>query len=121
MRASSYPELRDRLRPFVRLPRTRLGRFTVYVFALDLFLYLVERIGRLFNTNVGSSLGGWVTFLGMLGSVLLFVVLVRWIRQTVMWRLRNRLIVTYVFMAVIPVVLLTAMAGLAAWIFAGQF
>src|SRR5438270_1975525 len=121
MRSFSYPHLRDRLRPVVKLPRTRLGRFTLYVFALDLLLYLVHELGRLFKSNVGSSLGGWIAFLVILGSVLLFIVLIRWIRQTVMWRLRNRLIVTYVFMAVIPVLLLVAMAGIAGWIFAGQF
>ena len=38
-----------------------------------------------------------------------------------MWRLRNRLIVTYVFIGVIPIVLLVAMVLFAAYLFAGQF
>ena len=38
-----------------------------------------------------------------------------------MWRLRNRLIVTYVFIGVIPVMLLVAMGLLAGYLFAGQF
>ena len=38
-----------------------------------------------------------------------------------MWRLRNRLIVTYVFIGVIPIVLLVAMALVAGFLFAGQF
>ena len=38
-----------------------------------------------------------------------------------MWRLRNRLIVTYVFIGVIPVILLVAMGLLAGFLFAGQF
>ena len=38
-----------------------------------------------------------------------------------MWRLRNRLIVTYVFIGVIPIILLVAMALLAGYLFAGQF
>ncbi|HEV2118055.1 MAG TPA: SpoIIE family protein phosphatase, partial [Terriglobales bacterium] len=54
-------------------------------------------------------------------AVLVFLVFVRWLRNDLMWRLRNRLIITYVFMAVVPVLLLLAMAGLAGYIFAGQF
>ena len=38
-----------------------------------------------------------------------------------MWRLRHRLIVTYIFIGVIPVVLLMLMAGLSGRLFAGQF
>ena len=45
----------------------------------------------------------------------------RWIRRRLMWRLRNRLIVTYIFIGVIPIMLLVAMARLAGYLFAGQF
>src|ERR1700686_4080058 len=38
-----------------------------------------------------------------------------------MWRLRNRLIVTYVFIGVIPLVLLATMGIVAGYLFAGQF
>ena len=38
-----------------------------------------------------------------------------------MWRLRNRLIVTYVFIGVIPIILLLSMSLLATYLFAGQF
>ncbi len=42
-------------------------------------------------------------------------------RRRLMWRLRNRLIVTYIFIGVIPIILLLMMAGLAGYLFAGQF
>ena len=45
----------------------------------------------------------------------------RWVRRQLMWRLRNRLIVTYVFIGVIPIVLLVMMGLLAGYLFAGQF
>jgi len=45
----------------------------------------------------------------------------RWARRKLLWRLRNRLIVTYVFIGVIPLMLLVAGALLAAYLFAGQF
>jgi sigma-B regulation protein RsbU (phosphoserine phosphatase) len=38
-----------------------------------------------------------------------------------MWRLRHRLIVTYLFIGVIPVVLLLTMVGVSYYLFAGQF
>ncbi|HYL67790.1 MAG TPA: SpoIIE family protein phosphatase [Candidatus Limnocylindria bacterium] len=41
--------------------------------------------------------------------------LLPWVRSQLLWRLRNRLIVAYVFIAVVPVVLLLTMAGLAAY------
>ena len=45
----------------------------------------------------------------------------RWVRRVAMWRLRNRLIVTYVFIGVIPVGLLLTIGVVAAYLFAGQF
>ena len=53
---------------------------------------------------------------------MLFLILAfRWLKRRILWRLRNRLIVTYVFIGVIPVVLLVAMAGFSLFLFAGQF
>ena len=45
----------------------------------------------------------------------LFVRTIPWLRGRFMWTLRNRLIVTYVFIAVVPVILLLSMAGLATY------
>ena len=42
-------------------------------------------------------------------------------KRKLLWRLRNRLIVTYVFIGVIPAVLLVAMAFITIYLFAGQF
>ena len=102
-------------------PRSRLGRFTLYLLAVDVFLYMVERLLRLAGPQGGSNLGGWVAFLNFVAAVFLFLLFVRWLRQDLMWRLRNRLIVTYVFMAVVPILLLVGMAAIAGYIFAGQF
>ena len=54
------------------------------------------------------------TFLGLLGLVAAIYLLVRvlpWVRSQLLWRLRNRLIVAYVFIAVVPIVLLSTMLG----------
>jgi phosphoserine phosphatase RsbU/P len=45
----------------------------------------------------------------------------RWLKAKILWRLRNRLIVTYVFVGVVPALLLIAMAFVTLYLFAGQF
>ena len=102
-------------------PKSLLGRLTTYILGLDIFLDLVRRLLRLFGPQGGASLVGWVDFLTFIAAILLFLLFVRWLRNDLMWRLRNRLIVTYVFMAVVPILLLVAMAAIASYIFAGQF
>ena len=39
-----------------------------------------------------------------------------WAKRYLLWRLRNRLITAYIFIAVVPILLLLAMAGLAAYL-----
>jgi sigma-B regulation protein RsbU (phosphoserine phosphatase) len=56
-------------------------------------------------------------FLTLAAVVYLFVRLVPWVRTRVLWSLRNRLIVAYLFMAVVPVVLLVTMIGIATYLF----
>ena len=57
-----------------------------------------------------------ILFLLTFISVIYFVVrLMPWFRNQLLWRLRNRLIVAYVFIAVVPVVLLLTMAAVAAY------
>ena len=102
-------------------PKSLLGRLTTYILGLEIFLYLVRRLLRLFGPHVGTSLEGWIDFLTFIAAILLFLLFVRWLRNDLMWRLRNRLIVTYVFMAVVPILLLVLMAAIASYIFAGQF
>jgi len=54
--------------------------------------------------------------------IVLFLVLAfLWLKTKLLWRLRNRLVVTYIFIGVIPVVLLMAMASITIYLFAGQF
>ncbi len=45
----------------------------------------------------------------------------RWLMQRVLWTVRNRLIMTYLLMGLAPVVLFGTLAGIAAYVFAGQF
>src|SRR5690348_15710735 len=102
------------------LPGSRLGRLTVYFLALDLLFFLAARLAALLGSG-GATLQGWVRFLTFVSCAAGLLWLLRWTRRRLLWRLRNRLIVTYVFIGVIPVVLLAVMAASAFWLFAGQF
>lgn len=60
-------------------------------------------------------LPGLAGFLAILALVYFAIRLLPWFRARVLWRLRNRLIVAYILIAVVPVVLLLTIGGLAAY------
>src|ERR1700759_5758800 len=49
------------------------------------------------------------------------IILYRWLVHYVLWKVRNRLVVTYLLMALAPMVLFVTLATIAAYVFAGQF
>src|SRR5579872_5629926 len=102
-------------------PRSRLAFFTLYVLVLALLLLIFREAGGLFRSSFGSSLTGWVVLLTILGLGLLVVLSVRRISSKLLWRMRSRLVVTYAFIGVIPLVLLVVLAALAFYLFSGQF
>jgi phosphoserine phosphatase RsbU/P len=102
-------------------PKGLLARITLYLLSVDVFLFVLQKILGFFKTSFGEALGGWVTFLSFVVVALLFVLVLRWVRQKILWRLRNRLIVTYGFIGLVPATLLVAMALIASYLFAGQF
>ena len=87
---------------------------------MDIVLAIAHRIVLLLGKS-GAVLGGWVTFLSFVAACLFLVLGLRVVREKLLWRLRNRLLVTYVFIGVIPLILLVTLAGTAFYLFAGQF
>ena len=61
-----------------------------------------------------AALGAFI-----LGLLALFKLARRGMRKAI-WRLRNRLIVAYLFIAVVPIILIAALAGIAAYAVIGQ-
>src|SRR6202167_2462161 len=114
-------ELESRLRDKKLWPQSWVAWAALYVLALDVLLFAVQWLTCRASPAISSSLGGWVTFLSALAIVLLAISGLRWIRSQVLWRLRNRLIVTYVFIGVIPVFLLVAISFITLYLLAGQF
>ena len=65
----------------------------------------------------------FVTFLEFMLFVLgawLVIRISRIALRKAIWRLRNRILVTYVFIAVVPILLIVALAGLGTYMLAGQ-
>ena len=114
-------ELESKLHEKGLWPRTRVAWAALYVLALDLLLFAVQWSTRHVSPPMSASLGGWVTFLSILAIVLLAIAGFRWLRSQLLWRLRNRLIVTYVFIGVIPVFLLVMISLITLYLLAGQF
>ena len=117
----SYPELRRKLIEADLWPQGRMARLACYLAALAIVLFALEKLLGLFSLSWGEHLGGWVSFLAFLACVLFFVLAFRWVKRRILWRLRNRLIVTYVFIGVIPAVLLVAMGLITLYGLGGQF
>jgi sigma-B regulation protein RsbU (phosphoserine phosphatase) len=106
-------------------PRSGLARFTVWVVGL----YVLSQVLAMVFSRVLSQVAAikWSGIFSGWASLFEFVaicsgtwLLIRWIRHKLLWRLRNRLIVTYVFIGVIPVVLILTMAVIAGYILGNQ-
>ena len=94
-------------------PATKWGRVTLWLGILSLVLWGA--------TLSGANLEGWAVFTTLVFAFVAIVVLCRWGLRPLLWRLRNRLIVTYLFIGVMPILLLLLMGGVAGYFFAGQF
>jgi phosphoserine phosphatase RsbU/P len=116
-----YRYLRLRLSEAGLLPTSKVALIAWYLLGLDLLLFVLQKVFGLLKLSYGESLGGWVSFLSFLVIVLFSILAFRWVKAKALWRLRNRLIVTYVFIGVIPVVMLVALALGSFYLFAGQF
>jgi phosphoserine phosphatase RsbU/P len=104
------------------LPRTRLAWFTLYLLGVELFLLLVKYIlHRTGAITAAAALEGWTSFLGFILVVLLAFLALRWFRKYVMWRLRNRLIITYLFIGGVPITLVVLMVLISGYFLSAQF
>jgi phosphoserine phosphatase RsbU/P len=102
-------------------PQGWIARGACYSLGLAIGLFVLEMLLTLFAPAAGDSLAGWVKFLIFDASLLFAILAFRVLKRRVLWRLRNRLIVTYVFIGVIPAALLVTMALVTIYLFAGQF
>jgi phosphoserine phosphatase RsbU/P len=117
----SYWKLRERMLAAGLWPQGWIARGACYSLGFAIGLFALEMLLQLINPKWGDSIGGWVKFLVFDAALLFSIVAFRWLKRKLLWRLRNRLIVTYVFIGVIPAALLVTMAFVTLYLFAGQF
>jgi sigma-B regulation protein RsbU (phosphoserine phosphatase) len=79
-----------------------------------LVAYAALSVSRLFFPRTPQS--GFLLFLAVLAFGYVMVRGFRWARKHLLWSLRNRLVIAYLFIAVVPVLLLLTMAGLGAYL-----
>lgn len=97
-----------------------IARFGVWVLAYGVTLWLVDRFSKAPGA-VPDLLWAlfWICFLLLSGYYL--VRFAGFVKGRLLWRLRWRLIVAYVFIAVVPIILILRLAGYGASIIGGQF
>src|SRR5579862_2193061 len=100
MTIRSFRELRRSLRP---LDLVALGLAALYGIC-----WIVRATGH------EPPMAGLITFFFILVLSYAVIRLGGWTRTRVLWSLRNRLIIAYLFIAVVPVVMLLVLGGLSA-------
>lgn len=120
--------LRRKLADAGLVPRSRLAYFVLLMLGIELLLIVIRGVYLLATrtdaagaASAQAPLGGWIAFLTFMNAVLFAVLATRWLRRALMWRLRNRLIVTYLFIGVIPVALIAAIVLLGGYLLTAQF
>jgi sigma-B regulation protein RsbU (phosphoserine phosphatase) len=99
------------------IPRSRLAFVIFYLAGTEAALLILRGLLRLVGLpGAADALAGWTVFLGWTLAILLLVRGLRWLRDHVMWSVRNRLIVTYLFIGGVPVTLAVAIGLLSGWL-----
>jgi sigma-B regulation protein RsbU (phosphoserine phosphatase) len=98
----------------------RLARFTAWVLAYGAALWGANRITRAAGGVPGLL---WFVFwvCALVSGAYYLVRLLKFVRYHLLWRLRRRLVVTYVFIGFIPILLILTLAVLGAYIINCQF
>src|SRR5260370_42330565 len=102
---SEFSQFRNVRRRVMRIlhPATKWGRVTVWLGILSLLLWTA--------TLFGAKLGGWAAFTTLVFAFFGLILGFRFGFRPLVWRLRNRLIVTYLLIGVMPILLLLGWAA----------
>jgi sigma-B regulation protein RsbU (phosphoserine phosphatase) len=95
----------------------RLARFTFWALAYGLALFLLEKAGA------GASGPLWFLFWisALVSGIYYATRALAFVRERMLWRLRRRLIVTYLFIAVVPIILILVLVAIKDFLSSGQF
>jgi sigma-B regulation protein RsbU (phosphoserine phosphatase) len=98
-------------------PRGKVHRLAFWL----LIAYLLFGIGRLLPGPTGAVFSGISAVVLIVLVVLCIPLFWRLVMSRVLWKVRNRLVVTYLLMALTPVVLFVSLALILLYVFSGQF
>src|SRR3984893_180137 len=94
--------------------RSQLGEYWRRLSRLDLVALVVLLAGGAFSAlDVKGTVFSFVKFLAILSGAYLIFRVVGWGRSRLLWSLRNRLIVAYLFIAVLTILLIMTFVVLA--------
>jgi len=116
-----WPTITRKLASAGMMPHTRVAIATAYLAGIEAVLLLLQWLLKAAHaTTAADALAGWTVFFGWIISMLLLWLALRWLRDNVMWSVRNRLIVTYLFIGGVPVTLAVAIALLSGYLVLGD-
>jgi len=96
--------------------RTRIGKITLVLLALFCFCTFLLILGVL------PTLDSILNILNAMAlAPLLLILFFRWFTYRVLWKVRNRLILTYLLMGLAPLVMFVTLALIAGYLLAGQY
>jgi sigma-B regulation protein RsbU (phosphoserine phosphatase) len=98
-------------------PRTRLHRTAFWL----VIVYIILGLGRLFPGSAGEVFKTISFFVFCTLLVCCVPLFWSWVMRRLMWKVSNRLVVTYLLIGLTPVVLFVTLALVAAYVFSGQF
>jgi sigma-B regulation protein RsbU (phosphoserine phosphatase) len=88
---------------------------------LDLVSMLVAAVGLvLANIELNGGAVNFLKYLSVLAAIYLLVRFLAWWKTRLLWSLRNRLIVAYLFIAVVPILLIVTLVSIAGRILYSQ-
>jgi len=96
--------------------RTRVGKITLWLLAVFWLCFFANA------ANVLSTLDAVLMMISAMAlTPLLLILLFRWFAYRFLWKVRNRLILTYLLMGLAPLVMFATLAAIAGYLLAGQY
>ncbi len=96
--------------------RTRVGKITLVLLTMIFVCTALLLKDWLSTLDVVV-----ISIAGMMLAPLLLILFFRWFTYRVLWRVRNRLILTYLLMGLAPVVMFAMLAAIMSYLLAGQY
>ncbi|MHB8302454.1 MAG: PP2C family protein-serine/threonine phosphatase [Acidobacteriaceae bacterium] len=97
-------------------PQGSWGRVAFWSLFAAVLLFVLQPV-----PGLGPHIRSWPWLALLLWMLASLSSLFRWMRWRLLWRLRNRLFVTYLLIGVTPIVLFGVLAAVAAYVLLGQF